>query len=215
VILTLNDISVSKNANRLKVMTIIINVVLYSIFIAIVIAFAASKESNQIICNGLYFKTADDVAQRVISLIYSVIIAAISLAIGSAFLIFGMKLYLQLSRASNASGIMISTKVAYVYSLLTGQIFLTSLLCCIAFLFHCAFIIILVSLNTPVIEFSFVGFITTQVIPAWVMLLLSFKLQRQRTTEATVAVDTSSTSSGSSASSSSTDSGSIDMQDIN
>jgi hypothetical protein len=58
---------------------------------------------------------------------------------------------------------------------------MVTLVSAVAFILHCIFIIILTSLNKPVLIFSFVGLVVTEIIPSVYILVTQTRIAKSRT----------------------------------
>ncbi|KAK5576726.1 hypothetical protein RB653_007870 [Dictyostelium firmibasis] len=150
--------------SRINTMVLLINIVLYLVFIIIVIVYNFTKQSIPPSCGGrLSINLKQTTPQNAVSIFYAVLQACLSLAIGIAFIYYGRQIYKKLSA--------LSTKVSQTANKQRNRTFVITVLCSTGFVLHCIFIIILVSVNPSNIIFSFIGLIVTEMIPVVVLLV--------------------------------------------
>jgi hypothetical protein len=85
-------------------LTIIVNVILYAFLVAIILVFHFSPATTSRSCGYRVPATVDDSVRKGVAIAYAVLIAFVSLLIGSAFLIFGGKLQLRMRSTAKALG---------------------------------------------------------------------------------------------------------------
>ncbi|KAN0022639.1 hypothetical protein ACTFIU_004840 [Dictyostelium citrinum] len=143
---------------RLFTIVFVINAFLYLLFIAIVLVFQYTKSNPTNDCGSrIVIPIESSTPQRVVSIIYAVIQALISLIMGALFIYLGGSLFIVM-RSTN---IKVGSKSNH-----QRKIFILSFVCSIGFLLHCAFVLILVAGNVNSMIFSFIGLIITEIIPA-------------------------------------------------
>ncbi|KAM9989789.1 hypothetical protein ACTFIY_005831 [Dictyostelium cf. discoideum] len=143
---------------RLFTIVFVINAFLYILFIAIVLVFQYTKSNPTNDCGSrIVIPIESSTPQRVVSIVYAVIQALISLVMGAAFIYLGGRLFIVM-RSTN---IKVGSKSNH-----QRKIFILSFVCSIGFLLHCAFVLILVAGNVNSMIFSFIGLIITEIIPA-------------------------------------------------
>ncbi|EGC39924.1 hypothetical protein DICPUDRAFT_147210 [Dictyostelium purpureum] len=153
-------------SKRIYTTVAVINAVLYLLFIAIVLVFQYTKQDKPNNCGSrIVIPVESTTPQRVVSIVYAVVQALISLVIGSAFLYLGSSLYSAMR--SNKVG-STSNKAHH-----QRKIFTLTLTCSIGFILHCIFVLIMVAANVNSIIFSFICLVLTEVIPA-ISILWSF-----------------------------------------
>ncbi|KAF2070242.1 hypothetical protein CYY_008438 [Polysphondylium violaceum] len=137
---------------------LIINIILYILFVVVVLVFNFTREKAPPTCGGrILAGLSNTTPQRVVSILYAVLQAFISLIVGIAFLYYGRKVYLKLTQIKGSS-----TENAKYQQRKT---FWMALICSTGFVLHCIFIIVLVSATPSNIVFSFVCLIITEVVP--------------------------------------------------
>ncbi|KYQ90264.1 hypothetical protein DLAC_08867 [Tieghemostelium lacteum] len=144
---------------RLTWFILVINIILYLLFMIIVLVFHYTEETPQDECGGrIIVSVSSTTPQRAVSIFYAVIQAVISLVIGAAFIYLGGTLYLAMRykkvSESNSS------------SVHQQKIFIITFACSIGFILHCVFVLILVGAEPSNIVFSFLGLIVTEIIPS-------------------------------------------------
>lgn len=83
---------------------IVINVLLYLCLLALVLAFNfASETSTTMNCGTAVADTTGENTRHIVSIVYAVLIAVVSLVLGLAFIVYGRKLLNQMVKASNAA----------------------------------------------------------------------------------------------------------------
>jgi len=153
-------------------LTLIINVILYLFFILICLLFQYLTKQNTAGCAGVATYT-DTAIQTTLALVYAVVIAFLSFVVGIGFIIFGTKLFIELN-VNNSKRLSKKTR-------LQKQTFIITLVCSIAFILHCIFIIILAALPKANIIFSFVGLVITEIAPSFILLAVSENLRDSST----------------------------------
>ncbi|KYQ90980.1 hypothetical protein DLAC_07869 [Tieghemostelium lacteum] len=152
----------AKTRDLLKQVTyvvLIINIILYLLFMIIVLVFHFTEQDPQDDCGGrIIISVSSTTPQRVVSIVYAVIQAVISLVIGAAFIYLGGSLYLamRVKRVSESS----STSDHH------QKIFIITFACSVGFILHCVFVLILVGAEPSNVVFSFLGLILTEIIPS-------------------------------------------------
>ncbi|EGG23974.1 hypothetical protein DFA_06112 [Cavenderia fasciculata] len=163
---------------RIGTIIAVINAILYLLFIAIVLIFqysAADPPSNE--CGGrMVVALSKTTPQRIVSIVYAVIQAFISLIIGGAFIYLGGNIYLMVKRSTSGS------------SATHKRIYIVTLCSSIGFVLHCGFFLILVIAEVQNMIFSFVGLIVTEVVPALSILYAYNQIQKPK--EQVTSVDT-------------------------
>jgi len=144
---------------RLQMVIFTINVILYLLFIIIVLVFHFSeKETKSNSCGSrIVIEATNTTPQFVVSIVYAVIQALISLVIGSAFIYLGGTLYLSMRTSK-----VVETSVTASQQ---KKIFTVTFACSIGFILHCVFVLILVGAEPSNMVFSFLGLIITEIIP--------------------------------------------------
>ncbi|KAF2075202.1 hypothetical protein CYY_003507 [Polysphondylium violaceum] len=144
---------------RLQMVIFTINVILYLLFIVIVLVFHFSeKEIKSTSCGSrIVIEASNSPPQFVVSIVYAVIQALISLVIGSAFIYLGGSLYLSMRKSK-----VVETSVTASQQ---KKIFTVTFACSIGFILHCVFVLILVGAEPSNMVFSFLGLIITEIIP--------------------------------------------------
>lgn len=140
-----------------------INVVLYAIFVALVLAFQFAKSTSDSPCSGR--QEADDNSSELkqnISIAYGMIIAGISLIIGVLFVVFGIRIRTFISMSQSHDKVNISVSISPD----SIKIFIVTAICSVCFILHSAFIVVVSFLSTPNLLFSFVGLVITEWFPA-------------------------------------------------
>jgi len=172
--------------------TLGINVVLYLFFILICLLFQFLTGQPTPDCAGVTVASNASV-QKTLALVYALVIAIFSFIVGIGFIIFGSKLFAELNTNSSKR---LSKKTR-----LQKQTFIITLVCSIAFILHCIFIIIIATLETPNLIFSFIGLVVTEIAPSFILLAVSENLRDSSTsttagtgTDINSAVDDESTS---------------------
>eukprot|EP01132_Coremiostelium_polycephalum_P002244 gene2244-2767_t len=144
---------------RLYWMILSINAVLYILFMIIILVFHFSEKNPSNDCGArIVIPASNTTPQRVVSIVYAVFQALISLVIGSAFIYLGGTLYLamrfnKVSEKSSSSN-------------QQQKVFIVTFACSIGFILHCVFVLILVGAEPSNIVFSFLGLIITEIIPS-------------------------------------------------
>ncbi|EGC30029.1 hypothetical protein DICPUDRAFT_158300 [Dictyostelium purpureum] len=143
---------------RIYSMIFVINVILYIFFIIIVVVFNFTQEDDPPTCGGRLSITLDQTRpQNIVSILYAVLQAVLSLIIGFAFIYYGHAVYKKLrGLTSNVSPAAEKQKKRTIQM---------AIICSAGFVLHCIFIIILVSVNPSNIVFSFICLIITEIIP--------------------------------------------------
>eukprot|EP00026_Physarum_polycephalum_P002471 Phypoly_transcript_02478.p1 GENE.Phypoly_transcript_02478~~Phypoly_transcript_02478.p1 ORF type:complete len:754 (+),score=101.93 Phypoly_transcript_02478:402-2663(+) len=144
-----------KPLEQIKRVGCIVNLFLYLFFIVVVLVFHYTGKKTDNTCGFLAAPSTYSSAQKAISILYAVVIAAISLVIGILFLVYGYRVNAILTGGSVKGG--------------TGsrRMFMFALVYSISFILHCIFTIILSALNEPQVVFSFLGLIITEVVPSF------------------------------------------------
>ncbi len=88
-----------------------VNCILYALLIAIVLVFEFNPPVTSNSCGNRIVYPVDDTVRKTISMLYSSVIAAISLVICIGFLVFGLRLYHQLQVTGKVLRKTINTKV--------------------------------------------------------------------------------------------------------
>eukprot|EP01132_Coremiostelium_polycephalum_P003595 gene3595-4477_t len=140
-------------------MTILgINLVLYILFIVIVLVFNFTTEKPPPTCGGrIVGKYSNTSPQKVVSILYAVLQAVLSLLIGLAFIYYGRKVYLKLASLKGQSSENSRRQKKKTLAM--------AIICSSGFVLHCIFIIILASAAPSNIIFSFIGLLVTEIIP--------------------------------------------------
>ncbi|KAK5582521.1 hypothetical protein RB653_004106 [Dictyostelium firmibasis] len=171
-------------SKRLFKMVITINSFLYLLFIAIVLVFQYTKSEPSNDCGSrIVIPIESSTPQRVVSIVYAVIQALISLVMGAAFIYLGGRLFIVM-RSTN---IKVGSKSNH-----QRKIFTLTVACSIGFLLHCVFVLILVAGNVNSMIFSFIGLIITEIVPGF-SILYCFE---QRARNINTSSDNSPTNSG-------------------
>ncbi|EGG20802.1 hypothetical protein DFA_00667 [Cavenderia fasciculata] len=156
----LSNTNITMYQNVFKVINKLIlvsNSVLYLFFVIIVLVFNFTNENDPPTCGGRKVTSfSNTTPQNVVSILYAVIQALLSLVIGIAFIYFGLKIYRQFS-AIHAKDSQQSTQKAKTFTM--------AAICSIGFVLHCIFIIVLVSVSPSNINFSFAGLLITELVP--------------------------------------------------
>ncbi|EGG24022.1 transmembrane protein [Cavenderia fasciculata] len=150
---------------RIRLMITTINGVLYVLFIIIVLVFHfTQKEDNNGDCGGrIPLEPSTTTPQRVVSIVYAVVQAVISLIIGSAFAYLGLTLFFMVR----------NRKVALSEEKRGEQqkkVSMVTLVCSIGFMLHCVFVLVLVAAEPSNIVFTFVGLLITEIAPIFALL---------------------------------------------
>ena len=106
-----------KSPQRMTTVIIVVsNIVLYALFVAVIVSFDQVKESVVETCGQAQISTGGDVnnTSRSISIVYTVVISVVSIAISLLSLIFGGKLYSNLKTMSKATGGQSPIKVSFL-----------------------------------------------------------------------------------------------------
>jgi len=198
---TLKPISQENFSRTILTVAGIVNGVLYAMFVAIVLVFNFIKPgaSDDTVCKGRVVGATDDSdvkLKRIVSIVYAVIVAFISLVTGVGFLIFGLRLWKNMKRSSHKK-IMIITAV-----------------CSGALILHCVFILVLVGLPKPSLPFTFVGLIVTEIAPTAFLLFVFKNLKKKSSGSSTSGNSVSSVSPRSDSGSRSKNSGSSDSDEV-
>ncbi|KAK5582520.1 hypothetical protein RB653_004105 [Dictyostelium firmibasis] len=173
---------------RLFTIVLVINAFLYLLFIAIVLVFQYTKSEPSNDCGSrIVIPIESSTPQRVVSIVYAVIQALISLVMGAAFIYLGGRLFIVM-RSTN---IKVGSKSNH-----QRKIFILSFVCSIGFLLHCAFVLILVAGNVNSMIFSFVGLIITEIIPACSILFCFDQRSKNNTSTASATTRGSSSRGG-------------------
>ncbi|GAM29115.1 hypothetical protein SAMD00019534_122910 [Acytostelium subglobosum LB1] len=144
--------------SRFKQTIIVVNVIIYLIFIIIVLVFNFSKKTERNDCGArMSVIPSNTTPQRVVSIFYAVVQAVISLLIGASFVYLGVSIY-KLVGSQNPNG-------QVKRSSFQKKIFIVASTCSVGFILHCVFVLILVGAEPSNIVFSFVGLIVTEIIP--------------------------------------------------
>ncbi|EGC32582.1 hypothetical protein DICPUDRAFT_81582 [Dictyostelium purpureum] len=147
---------------RLKAIILWTNVVLYLLFIIIVLVFNYTEDNPRNDCGSrIVIDVSSTTAQRVVSIVYAVIQALISLVIGAAFIYLGGTLFRSMRQVKSNQGGPDSNSNQH-----QKKIFIVTFTCSIGFVIHCVFVLILVGANPSNIVFSFLGLIITEIIPS-------------------------------------------------
>jgi len=137
---------------------LIINIILYILFVVVVLVFNFTREKAPPTCGGrILAGLSNTTPQRVVSILYAVLQAFISLVVGIAFLYYGRKVYLKLTQIKGSS-----TENAKYQQRKT---FWMAIICSTGFVLHCIFIIVLVAATPSNIVFSFICLIITEIVP--------------------------------------------------
>ncbi|EGG21688.1 hypothetical protein DFA_01574 [Cavenderia fasciculata] len=144
---------------RIGLMIGTINAILYILFIIIILVFHLTESNPTNDCIGRMVVEANTTTpQRIVSIVYAVVQAVISLVIGAAFVYLGGTLYF-----------MMRFKKVDVDNDHRDQqqkrISVVTLACSVGFILHCVFVLILVGAEPSNIIFSFIGLLITEVIP--------------------------------------------------
>jgi len=131
-----------------------VNIILYIVFIIIVVVFNETKTISHNQCIGEWESTQLTQGQKAISIVYSVIISAISLAIALSFIIFGRKIMIVSGSQSDV----------------VNKTFRTAAICSFGFMLNCLFILIITGARLNSVGFSFAGLIISELIPSMFML---------------------------------------------
>ena len=120
---------------------------------------------------------------QIVSIVYSTVIGALSVAIAVVFLIFGPRMYKQLRQGSQHEKSRkvkkhLSVTIVTSHATLTLKILFITTVSSVAFILHCIFILTLAGLSSPNIIFTFVGLIITELLPSSFLLLLFWKLDK-------------------------------------
>jgi len=143
-----NDVQSFKNV--INKLLIGVNIVLYAIFVALVLAFQFAKSVEESPCSGRQESTDNSAElKRRISIAYGMIIAIISLIIGVLFVVFGIRIRTFISVSQSHE-----------------KIFIVTAICSGCFILHSIFIVVVSFLTTPNLYFSFFGLIITEWFPA-------------------------------------------------
>ncbi|KAN0022640.1 hypothetical protein ACTFIU_004841 [Dictyostelium citrinum] len=171
-------------SKRLFTIVFVINAFLYLLFIAIVLVFQYTKSNPTNDCGSrIVIPIESSTPQRVVSIIYAVIQALISLIMGAAFIYLGGRLFIVM-RSTN---IKVGSKSNH-----QRKVFTLTVACSIGFLLHCVFVLILVAGNVNSMIFSFIGLIITEIVPGF-SILYCFE---QRARNINTSSDNSPTNSG-------------------
>eukprot|EP00027_Filamoeba_sp_ATCC50430_P016478 CAMPEP_0168576930 /NCGR_PEP_ID=MMETSP0413-20121227/20514_1 /TAXON_ID=136452 /ORGANISM="Filamoeba nolandi, Strain NC-AS-23-1" /LENGTH=977 /DNA_ID=CAMNT_0008610647 /DNA_START=213 /DNA_END=3146 /DNA_ORIENTATION=- len=150
----------------------LINGILYLFFVLIVLIFQYGSTDSPTECGGRVEEdNAREKFQQIISIIYSTVIAVVSLAIGVSYMYFGGKLFYQLHRSGRKQG--------------QRKIFLLTLVSSVGFILHCIFLVILTALSKPSVIFSFVGLVITEIIPSCYLLIAFNKFKKNAVSKST------------------------------
>eukprot|EP01133_Synstelium_polycarpum_P016970 gene16970-20188_t len=153
--------------SRLAMMIGAINVVFYLLFIVIVLVFHFTERIPTNDCGGrIQLPVSNTTPQRVVSIVYAVVQAVISLIIGAAFVYLGGSLYFMMKFKKIAN----SNETNDNHQ---RRVFIVTHACSIGFILHCAFVLVLVGAEPSNITFSFIGLIITEIIPS-VSILYSY-----------------------------------------
>jgi len=162
--------TISKALSWVSRVILIINVGFFLVFIIIVLVFQFSVIVPITQCKGrdvINLDAAYD-TQQIVSIFYATLIAFISLAIGIAFLVFGVKLfYKSVDHIQKAHR---KQKIAMLFTMTTVS--------AVGFILHCIFLLVLVGLSQPNIIFTFVGLEITEILPT-IVILAVFKSQNK------------------------------------
>jgi len=155
-------------------LTLIINIILYLFFILICLLFQYLSTNSVADCAGVLVKTTNLYTQQSLALAYAIVIAFLSFVVGIGFIIFGTKLFIELNVTTSKR---LSKKTR-----LQKQTFVITLVCSIAFILHCIFIIIIAGLQQANLIFSFIGLVITEIAPSFILLAVSENLRDSSTT---------------------------------
>jgi len=155
----LTDGSLRKTGNNRRMLSLVsvVNAVLYILFIIIVVIFNSTKKIVSIQCLGNNDESTKLTnGQNGVSIAYSVIVSALSLTIAIAFVFFGQKI-VQLAKHDQI--------IVRTYRMV--------LVCSIAFMINCLFILIITGAKLYNVHFSFAGLLVSEIVPS-VFMLTSF-----------------------------------------
>jgi hypothetical protein len=193
--------SLSNSPRFVTQLTLIVNIVLYALFILIVLIFNFNPPSTKESCGNRLLYPVDNSVQKAISVVYAAFISGLSLLAGLAFIAFGAKLFGKFKdvKSLNAASF---RKIATV-----------TIVCTASFLLHCLFIFLLILLSDPPIAFVFIGFVITEVLPAAYLLSMQVNY-RKAVTVAFSSVATSTNLSSTDTTSSTSTSNSVRLVNI-
>ncbi|KAN0003481.1 hypothetical protein ACTFIZ_009626 [Dictyostelium cf. discoideum] len=176
---------------RLYTIVASVNSIIYLFFIAIVLVFQYTPYQPNTDCVGLIFEEMkNSTPQQVVSIVYSVVQALLSLLIGIAFIYLGGSIVkLMKTLISNSKG------AAATYSSNQSKIKILTIILSVAFILHSIFIILISVKAVTSIIFTFIGLIITEIIPA-ISILYAF--DKRFASSSSIKKSTSSSSSSSS-----------------
>ncbi|GAM17765.1 hypothetical protein SAMD00019534_009400 [Acytostelium subglobosum LB1] len=163
---------------RLRRLIIIVNSVLYLLFVFIILVFNYTKNGSLVNnCKGRFIDTISNTrAQRIISIFYGVLQATISLLFGITFIYLGQRILKiikgRTTRAKAQPDANATTTTGgnnfltrWFTSTIQTKIFFVTVTCSIGLILHSVFVLALVSSQWSNVTFSFVGLIITEIIP--------------------------------------------------
>ncbi|KAM9965181.1 hypothetical protein ACTFIW_004988 [Dictyostelium discoideum] len=177
---------------RLYTIVVSVNSTIYLFFIAIVLVFQYTPYQPNTDCLGLIFEEMkNSTPQQVVSIVYSVVQALLSLLIGIAFIYLGGSIVkLMKNLISNSKG----SAAATSYSSNQSKIKILTIILSVAFILHSIFIILISVKAVTSIIFTFIGLIITEIIPA-ISILYAF--DKRFASSSSIKKSTSSSSSSS------------------
>jgi len=151
----------------LRKLFFIVNTILYLLFLGLVLGFqfANSDSTTTSLCggradNGSSDENTSSSSKRAVSIVYAVVISAISFVIASAFLFYAGHMF-TMTRA------MSSLKVASQKNEKTERTyFMTAAVCSVAFILNCVMNLVIAVGEYNNTAFSFVMLLVTEVLPA-------------------------------------------------
>ncbi|KAN0025840.1 hypothetical protein ACTFIU_001600 [Dictyostelium citrinum] len=148
---------------RLYTIVAAVNSIIYLFFIAIVLVFQYTPYEPNTDCLGLIFEEMkNSTPQQVVSIVYSVVQALLSLLIGIAFIYLGGSIVkLMKILISNSKGSTITS-----HSSNQSKIKFLTIILSVAFILHSVFIILISVKAITSIIFTFIGLIITEIFPA-------------------------------------------------
>ncbi|EGC37857.1 hypothetical protein DICPUDRAFT_29604, partial [Dictyostelium purpureum] len=151
-------------SKRVSSILVIVNVLIYLLLIAIIVAFQYTKNDYTNNCgNRIIVEIKNSSSQKAVSIVYATVQAVISITIASLFIYLGGSLYMAMRKSLNSNSNSRALKK-------TKKIFLLTAVCSVGFILHCVFILVLVGIENPSVTFSFIGLVITEIIPSLTIL---------------------------------------------
>ena len=164
-------IGVTQYINKI---TIVINILLYLVFLAVVLIFQFDRGGSAITCGNKYISTPNTAVKQVTTVLYAVVIAFFSFLMCLALAIFGFKFVWQQYQRTKKIGNSPSNTAK-------KKVFTVAIVGGISFFLHSLYILIQTALYQPKIIFNFIAIFVTEIIPSLYMYYNQFTFnQTQR-----------------------------------